>query len=81
MILEYTAAVFNTLRATLILPLDDLVDDTVEGISMRETGLAIEEQFARNDGLEVRTIFTQQLLDYFELKVSMVLGRARLLAL
>jgi hypothetical protein len=48
---------------------------------MRETGLAIEEQFARNDGLEMRTIFTQQLLDYFELKVSMVLGRARLLAL
>ena len=29
----------------------------------------------------MRTIFTQQLLDYFELKVSMVLGRARLLAL
>lgn len=81
MILEYTAAVFNTLRATLILPLDDLVDDAVKGIGMRETGLAIEEQFARNDGLEMRTIFTQQLLDYFELKVSMVLGRARLLAL
>ena len=65
MILEYTAA-FTSPRASLLF-LDYLVDDTVEGFGMWESHFTIEEQFARDNGLEVGAILTQQLLDYFEL--------------
>jgi hypothetical protein len=76
MILEYTATVFNcALAGAPLLLLDDFVDDTVKGVGVRETCLAIEEQFARDNRLKMRAILTQQLLDYFELKVGMVLGR------
>lgn len=76
MILEYTATVFTcALAGAPLLLLDDFVDDTVKGVGVRETCLAIEEQFARDNRLKMRAILTQQLLDYFELKVGMVLGR------
>jgi hypothetical protein len=82
MILKYSATVFTCARATApLLLLDDFVDDSVKGVGVGETCLAIEEQFARDNGLEMRAILTQQLLDYFELKVGMVLGRRGLLVL
>ena len=56
MILEYTAA-FTSPRASLLF-LDYFVDDSVEGVSVWEADFTIEEEFARDNGLEVGTILT-----------------------
>lgn len=40
---------------------------------MGEAGLAVDEEFARDYGLKVRAVFTEELLDDFELEVAMVM--------
>lgn len=82
MILKHCAAVRGTTSASLFLSLDDLVDYAVECVGVGEAGLSVDEEFARDDGLEVRAIFTEKLLDHFELEVGMVmLGMGLLLLL